>query len=115
MVGLLKTASATPVRILIYTFRKKAGSRSLVPVMQAPKEVLNSGPDFPIGYAGLSLGPKDQRGLQQQWYAWSKRATRGAFDPQNFEALHSNFDFCRNFQRIKVKIYILIIFKKSLI
>jgi len=33
--------------------------------------------------------------------------------PEIFKTLHSNFDICRNFQRIKVKFYILIIFKKS--
>ena len=30
-----------------------------------------------------------------------------------FNTLHSNFDICRNFQRIKMKFYNLIIFKKS--
>jgi len=30
-----------------------------------------------------------------------------------FKTLHSNFDICKNFQRIKMKFYILIIFKKS--
>jgi len=40
--------------------------------------------------------------------------TFGAFaPPRNFEVLHNNFDICRNFQRIKVNFYILIIFKKS--
>jgi len=34
---------------------------------------------------------------------------------ENFKPLHSNFDICRNVQRIKVKFYILIIFKKALI
>ena len=33
--------------------------------------------------------------------------------PEIFKTLHSNFDICRNFQRIKMKFYILIIFKKS--
>ena len=38
----------------------------------------------------------------------------GAFAiPEIFKTLHSNFDICRNFQRIKMKFYILIIFKKS--
>jgi len=37
----------------------------------------------------------------------------GAFAPTEiFKTLHSNFDICRNFQRIKMKSYILIIFKK---
>jgi len=31
---------------------------------------------------------------------------------QIFKTLHSNFDICRNFQRKKMKFYILIIFKK---
>jgi len=30
-----------------------------------------------------------------------------------FKTLHSNFDICRNFEKIKMKFYILIIFKKS--
>jgi len=42
----------------------------------------------------------------------------GAFDaiapPEIFEILYSNFDICRNFQMIKLKFCILIIFKKSL-
>jgi len=29
--------------------------------------------------------------------------------PEIFKTLHSNFDICRNFQRIKMKFYILII------
>ena len=29
---------------------------------------------------------------------------------ENFKTLHSNFDICRNFQRIKMKLYILIFF-----
>jgi len=49
----------------------------------------------------------------------SRRAIRGALgifaSPENFKTLYSNFDICRNFQRIKMKCYILIIFKKSLI
>jgi len=32
---------------------------------------------------------------------------------ENFKTLHGNFDICRNFQRIKMKFYILTIFKKS--
>ena len=37
----------------------------------------------------------------------------GAFaNPEIFKTLHSNFDICRNFQRIKMKFYILIIFRK---
>jgi len=44
-------------------------------------------------------------------------ATRGgAFKPfappEIFKTLRSNFDICRNFQRIKMKLYILIILKK---
>jgi len=38
-----------------------------------------------------------------------RRATRGGIWGK---ALHSNFDICRNFQRIKMKFYIVIIFKK---
>jgi len=46
-----------------------------------------------------------QTGAQPGW---------GAFDPPEiFKKLHNNFEICRNFQRIKMKIYILIIFKKS--
>jgi len=38
----------------------------------------------------------------------------GTFSPPEiFKTLHNNFDICRNFQRIKMKFYILIIFKKS--
>jgi len=38
----------------------------------------------------------------------------GAFaPPEIFKAFHSDFDICRNFQRIKMKIFFLIIFKKS--
>ena len=33
--------------------------------------------------------------------------------PEIFKTLHSNFDICKNFQRIKMKFYDLIIFKKS--
>jgi len=45
-----------------------------------------------------------------------RRATRGGiFRPEIFKTLHSNFDICRNFQIIKLKYCILIIFKKSLI
>ena len=36
------------------------------------------------------------------------------FLPKNFKTLHSNFNICRNFQKIKMKLYILIIIKKSL-
>ena len=40
--------------------------------------------------------------------------TFGTFaTPEIFKTLHSNFDICRNFQRIKMKFYILIILKKS--
>jgi len=35
--------------------------------------------------------------------------------PELFKTLHSNFDICRNFQIIKLKYCILILFKKSLI
>ena len=31
----------------------------------------------------------------------------GICPPENFKMLHSNFDICRNFQRIKMKFYIL--------
>jgi len=31
--------------------------------------------------------------------------------PEIFKTMHSNFDFCSNFQRVKMKFYILIIFK----
>jgi len=35
----------------------------------------------------------------------------GAFaPPENFKTLHCNLDICWNFQRIKMKFYILIIF-----
>ena len=38
----------------------------------------------------------------------------GAFaPPEIFKTLHSNFDICRNFERIKMKFYIPIIFQKS--
>ena len=41
-----------------------------------------------------------------------RRATRGEFaPPEIFKTLHSKFDICSNFQRIKMKFYILIIFK----
>jgi len=37
----------------------------------------------------------------------TRRATRGAFaSPEIFKTLHSNFDICRIFQRIKMKFYI---------
>jgi len=46
-----------------------------------------------------------------------RRANRGVhlvlFPPENLYILHGNFNICRNFQRIKMKFYILIIFKKS--
>jgi len=32
----------------------------------------------------------------------------GIIHPENFKTLHSNFDICRNFQRINMKCYILI-------
>jgi len=49
--------------------------------------------------------------------AVGRHATRGgafgAFDPPEiFKTLHSNFDICRNFQRLKMKFCILIIFRK---
>ena len=37
----------------------------------------------------------------------------GHLPPEIFKALHSNFDICRNFQRIKMKFFILMFFKKS--
>jgi len=37
----------------------------------------------------------------------------GICHPEIFKTLRSNFDICRNFQRIKMRFYILIIFKKS--
>jgi len=37
----------------------------------------------------------------------------GIYPSEIFKTLHSNFDNCGNFQRIKMKFYILIIFKKS--
>jgi len=37
----------------------------------------------------------------------------GICPPEIFKTLHSNFDICRNFQRIKMKFFILIVFKKS--
>ena len=46
-----------------------------------------------------------------------RHATRGEFRAlaprRNFQNIASNFDICGNFQRIKMKFYILIIFKKS--
>ena len=40
------------------------------------------------------------------------REAFGAFTPlEIFKTLHSHFDICSNFQRIKMKFYILIIFK----
>jgi len=47
-----------------------------------------------------------------------RRATRGRHlghlpPPEIFKTVHSNFGICRNFQRITMKFYILIIFKKS--
>jgi len=33
--------------------------------------------------------------------------------PENFKTLHSKFDICRNFQRMKMKFRSKIIFKKS--
>ena len=48
-----------------------------------------------------------------------RRATKGGgavgacAPPEIFKILHGNFDICRNFQRIKQKFFILIIFKKS--
>jgi len=60
--------------------------------------------------------------VQQPFYMDKTAQARhrgGAFEafapPENFKTLHSNFDICRNFQRIKIKFYILIIFKKSFI
>jgi len=48
----------------------------------------------------------------------SRRATRGGHlghlpPPEIFKTLPSNFDICRNFQTIKLKFCIFIIFKKS--
>jgi len=34
--------------------------------------------------------------------------------PQNFKTLHSNFDICRNFQRIKMKFLVFYSFRKGL-
>jgi len=44
-----------------------------------------------------------------------RRAIKGGgiSPPEIFKTLHSNFDICRNFQIIKLKYCILIIFKKS--
>jgi len=45
-----------------------------------------------------------------------RRATRGRGiwpPPEILKTLHSNFDICRNFQRIKMNFYIPIILKKS--
>jgi len=41
----------------------------------------------------------------------ARRATRGGhlLIPENFKALHSNFEICRNFQRIKMEFGVLII------
>ena len=48
----------------------------------------------------------------------SRHATRGRghlrhFPPEGFKTLHGNFDICRNFQMIRLKFCILIIFTKS--
>jgi len=43
------------------------------------------------------------------------RNQRGRLTPENFKTLHSNFDIYRNFQRIKIKFCILVIFGKILI
>jgi len=47
----------------------------------------------------------------------NRRAIRGACGafapPEIFKSLHSTFDICKNFQKIKMKFHILIIFKKS--
>ena len=54
-----------------------------------------------------------QRHITEKQCPGCRRATRGGiFPPEIFKALHSNFDICRNFQRIKMKFYILIIVKK---
>jgi len=49
----------------------------------------------------------------------NRRTTRGGggiwgicAPPEIFKTLHSNFDICKNFQKIKMKFDILIIFKK---
>jgi len=48
-----------------------------------------------------------------RWYrAGAQPGGRGHLPPEIFKTLHSNFDI-RNVQRIKMKLYILIIFKKS--
>jgi len=41
----------------------------------------------------------------------ARRATRGGhlLIPENFKTLHSNFEICRNFQRIKMEFGVLII------
>ena len=46
--------------------------------------------------------------------AWGRCNQGRAFaSPEIFKTLHSNFDICRNILRIKMKFYILMIFKKS--
>ena len=42
-------------------------------------------------------------------------AFRGIFPPLNFKTLHSNFDICRNFKRVKMNFYIVNVFQKSFI
>jgi len=50
-------------------------------------------------------------------YQYRRATWGGAFgafaSPEIFKTLHRNYDNCRNFQRIKIKFYILIISKKS--
>ena len=52
-----------------------------------------------------------------QWYVAGAQPGGGHLGicppPEIFKTLHSIFVICRNFQRIKMKVYILLIFKKS--
>jgi len=50
------------------------------------------------------------------WFVFDSiqaRNQEGHFPPEIFKTLHNNFDICKNFQKTKMKFYILIIFKKS--
>jgi len=51
--------------------------------------------------------------VSKQRLCKSQARNQGAFaPPEIFKTLHGTFDICRNFQRIKMKFYIVIIFKK---
>jgi len=82
----------------------KEGSSSPTIIMQCAKRIRD--PKYQIEY----------KFVFSCWKGTNRRATEGggAFaPPEIFKAFHSDFDICRNFQRIKMKIFFLIIFKKS--